>query len=88
MTFDLWSLILSGLALIVAWFFRTPAQQADELRERVARLEGELTTLSTNYAGIHGRHDQALTTLTAAIDRLTNRFDAYMGNNGHANGRR
>jgi hypothetical protein len=88
MTSETFALVLSALALIVAWFFRTPAQQSEELRERVARLEGELSALSTNYAGIHGRHDQALTTLTTAIDRLTTRLDAYMGSNGHANGRR
>lgn len=90
-----WALAVGAFGALVGWMFRSPKEQSDDLRndlreteQRVATLEGTLNALSRDYAGIHGRHDQALTTLTTAITRLTDRFDQYMGTvNGHTRGR-
>jgi len=67
--------ILTAASVVVQWMFRTPKEEITKLRADVDRLERD----ARDYASIHGRHDQALITLTAAIDRLTQRFDAYMG---------
>jgi len=72
---------ISVVALLGSWLARTPKEEITQLRADVDRLERD----ARDYAGIHGRHDQALITLTAAINKLTDRFDAYMGNaNGHS----
>jgi hypothetical protein len=80
------ALLVSASSLAASWLFRSPKEQSAELRAdlrdletRVATMEGVLNTLGREYAGIHGRHDQALSTLTLAINKLTDRFDAYMG---------
>src|SRR5690349_1688672 len=86
MDYALAGLIGTVAAALVTWLFRTPKEDVDELRQRTATLEGKFAALSTDYAGVHGRHDEALRQLTSAVTRLTDRFDAFMGN-GH-NGRR
>lgn len=73
-------LIATAASLAVQWLFRTPKEQLSDLTQRVAVLEGTLHAMGREYAGNHARHDQALITLTAAINKLTDRFDAYMGN--------
>lgn len=73
-------LIATALATLVNWLFRTPKEQVTELQTRIAVLEGIVNQMGREYAGNHARHDQALTTLTIAINKLTDRFDAYMGN--------
>lgn len=67
--------IATAASVVVQWLFRTPKEEIAALRADVDRLERD----ARDYAGIHGRHDQALITLTAAINKLTDRFDAYMG---------
>lgn len=67
--------IATAASVVVQWLFRTPKEEIAQLRADVDRLERD----ARDYAGIHGRHDQALITLTAAINKLTDRFDAYMG---------
>lgn len=80
--------ILPIVATIAAvWFVRTPKEAVRELEVRIAAVEGALNAMAKDYAGNHARHDQALITLTAAINKLTDRFDAYMGN-GHGGNRR
>lgn len=69
--------IATAASFVVQWLFRTPKEELTQLRADVDRLERD----ARDYAGIHGRHDQALITLTAAINKLTDRFDAYMGTN-------
>lgn len=80
-----WSLVLAVAVNGIALFFRTPNQTVSELEKKVAALEGTFNALSRDYAGVHGRHDEALRSLTAAVTRLTDRFDQYMGSaNGTA----
>lgn len=91
-------LLPSGIALAVAvsaWMFRSPKETAAELRsdllalgQRVATLEGAINAMGREYAGNHARHDQALIALTNAVTKLTDRFDAYMGerNGSHRRG--
>lgn len=73
--------IATAASVVVQWLFRTPKEQVGELQQRVALLEGMVNGMGREYAGNHARHDQALITLTAAINKLTDRFDAYMGTN-------
>lgn len=87
-----WALAIAVVGAIIGWLFRSPKEQGDELRkdlrdteQRVATLEGTINALSRDYAGVHGRHDEALKSLTLAVTRLTDRFDQYMGAvNGHS----
>lgn len=87
---------IAVLGLLGGWFVRTPKEslaelerrttaEAADLERRLAVVEARQNQLAADYAGVHGRHDEALKSLTAAVTRLTDRFDAYMGNvNGHA----
>lgn len=85
MDYGAFALLVSAASLLATWLFRTPKETANELQQRVAALEGALNALGREYAGIHGRHDEALRSLTTAVTRLTDRFETYMGT---TNGRR
>jgi hypothetical protein len=70
---------------LIGWLVRSPKESMLEIERRVATLEGTINQLSRDYAGVHGRHDEALKSLTLAVTRLTDRFDQYMGTvNGHS----
>lgn len=71
------TLVLGLLALLAVWFVRTPKEASSELQQRVAMLEGTVSTLRSEYAGNHGRHDEALRSLTAAMNRLADRIDRF-----------
>lgn len=88
-----WPMVSAGTALagfVIAWFFRSPKETYSEIERRLDQhrldldrrmtdLELRHTNLSVRFEGAHGKHDQALTSLTHAINRLTERFDTYMG---------
>jgi uncharacterized coiled-coil protein SlyX len=70
------------LLAFVGWLFRTPKEASVEIATRLASLESKVATMAETYAGIHARHDETMRgmtasqqTLTAALDRLTNRMD-------------
>lgn len=88
MSIAIWGLVVALGANAVAWFFRSPKESIRELESRLAVVEARQNQLAADYAGVHGRHDEALKSLTAAVTRLTDRFDQYMGTvNGHTRGR-
>ncbi len=82
-----WPAIGAVVAIVLAvagWLVRSPKESVRELEQRVAMLEGMVNAMGREYAGHHARHDQALVTLTAAINKLTDRFDAWVTHGRHA----
>lgn len=85
MTIDPWQVSLFALALVGLLFshvLRSPKRQVELVETRILALENEFDTLKVLYSGNHGRHDQALSSLTIAVTRLTDRFDQFMSANG------
>lgn len=58
---------------------KSPNVQRAELERRVKELEVETAALKLHVREKNGVHDYALNQLTAAVTKLTDRFDAYMG---------
>lgn len=90
---DAQTIAIAGLCVTIAahgiaTFFKTPKEYHTDTERRLVEVETRLTNLSMRFEGSHGKHDQALVTLTQSIDRLTARFDAYMGDRNGGRGNR
>lgn len=90
---DAQTIALIGLGVTIAahaavTLFKSPKEYHTDLERRLVDVETRLTNLSMRFEGSHGKHDQALVTLTQSIDRLTARFDTYMGDRNGGRGNR
>jgi hypothetical protein len=62
----------------VSWFFTTPKEMSAQYESRLRALETGFNAMSVSTAGMHGRHEEAIESLTIAMNRLTVRIDTLM----------
>ena len=82
----LYVLAFAIMAHGVLWFFKSPRQESESQSARITALDTRITALSMRYEGSNGRHTHALEKVEKAIDRLTERFDNFMGGGGNRSG--